>query len=100
MDISPGAVERLQRQLIYPVVIFLKLKNWKQLKELKEEKISSKQAKEIFEQTSKFENEYSNLITTPLLCTHTNIKYVCQQIKCAVEHEQKKTLWIISKLRL
>ena len=53
---------------IYPIVLFIKFKSVKQIKEVKDprchgEKISQKDAKTIFEHAQKLESEYAHLIS-------------------------------------
>ncbi|KRY37187.1 Disks large -like protein 5, partial [Trichinella spiralis] len=96
LHVNPLAIERLHRLQIYPVVIFVKFKNFKQIKELCDDRLSSKQAKEMFENAAKVEAECHHLFSATIHGPHHSIKHICQQIACTVEHEQKKTLWIIS----
>uniref|UniRef100_A0A915I813 Uncharacterized protein n=1 Tax=Romanomermis culicivorax TaxID=13658 RepID=A0A915I813_ROMCU len=96
LHVNVSAVERLRRLHIYPVVVFVKFKNAKQIKEISEDKINSKLAKEMFETASRLEIEFFQLFSTVIQGPHNNVKYICQQIASAVEHEQKKTLWVAS----
>uniref|UniRef100_A0A5S6R1B0 Disks large-like protein 5 n=1 Tax=Trichuris muris TaxID=70415 RepID=A0A5S6R1B0_TRIMR len=96
LHVSPTSVERLHRLQIYPVVIFVKLKSPKQIKELCDDRMTTKQAKEMFESACKVEAEYHHLFSAIITGPHHSVKHICQQIACTVEHEQKKTLWILS----
>ncbi|CDW53790.1 disks large 5 [Trichuris trichiura] len=96
LHVSPTSVERLHRLQIYPVVIFVKLKSPKQIKELCDDRLTTKQAKEMFESACKLEAEYHHLFSAVITGPHHSVKHICQQIACTVEHEQKKTLWILS----
>jgi hypothetical protein len=63
-----SAVERLHRNQIYPVVLLLKFKSAKQIKEIKDsrygsDKFSAKQAKEMYEHALKLESEYRQFIS-------------------------------------
>ncbi|GBM68915.1 Disks large 5, partial [Araneus ventricosus] len=67
LDCSLSAVERLNQCMIYPIVIFLKYKSTKQIREVKDsryltEKVTTKAAKEMFEHALKIESEYKQLI--------------------------------------
>ena len=62
-------MERLHRHNIYPIVILLKFKHHKQIREVCDphqpsaEKISQKEAKEMFELATKLEQDYKQVIT-------------------------------------
>lgn len=63
-----SAVERLHRNQIYPIVLLLKFKSAKQIKEIKDsrystDKLSAKQAKEMHEHALKLESEYRQYIS-------------------------------------
>lgn len=97
LDVSLSAVECLQRCQIYPIVIFLKFRSVKQIREVKDpryltEKISTKAAKEMYEHTLKIESEYKHIINAVI--PGSNLAYMCTQIKTCVEDEQSKTLWV------
>lgn len=71
MDISTSGVERLLQSQMYPIVLLIKFKNPKQIREIKDlsikdlrcDKISQKAAKELYEHSLKVENEYKHVIT-------------------------------------
>lgn len=69
LDISLASVERLHRHNIYPIVLLLKFRHHKQIREVCEshhppaERISQKEAKEMFELAAKMEQEYKNVIS-------------------------------------
>lgn len=63
-----SAVDRLQRLQIYPIVLLLRFKSAKQIKEIKDsrystDKISAKAAKEMYEHTLKLESDYRQYIS-------------------------------------
>ncbi|XP_021957965.1 disks large homolog 5 isoform X3 [Folsomia candida] len=101
MDISTSGVERLLQSQMYPIVLLIKFKNPKQIREIKDlsikdlrcDKISQKAAKELYEHSLKVENEYKHVITA-CVPGGTNISYLATQAKTAVEKEQSKTLWV------
>lgn len=71
LDISISSVERLHRQQIYPIVLLIKFKSTKQIKEVKDmryplDKLSGKAAKEMYEHALKLEVEYKYQITGEL----------------------------------
>ncbi|KAL9925375.1 MAGUK family member discs large 5 isoform 1-T3 [Glossina fuscipes fuscipes] len=95
LDISISAVERLQRLQIYPIVLLLRFKSAKQIREIRDfgtEKISAKAAKEMYERALKLESDYKQYISAVI--PGVSIKHMCTQIKDAVDKEQDKLLWV------
>ncbi|XP_071442600.1 disks large homolog 5 isoform X2 [Hetaerina americana] len=99
LDVSVSSVERLHRHRIYPIVLLVKFKSTKQIREVKDtrcfptEKVSAKAAKEMYEHSLKLETEYKHLISA-VIPGGANVVYMCTQIKCSVDLEQNKTLWV------
>ncbi|XP_017580656.1 disks large homolog 5a isoform X1 [Pygocentrus nattereri] len=96
LDIAPHAIERLHSVHIYPIVIFIRYKNAKQIKELKDpvylrDKVSQKHSKEQFEVAQKIEQEYSKFFTG--IVQGGTLPYICTQIVTIVDQEQSKVLW-------
>nr|XP_015201859.1 PREDICTED: disks large homolog 5 isoform X3 [Lepisosteus oculatus] len=97
LDIAPHAIERLHSVHIYPIVIFIRYKNAKQIKEQKDpvflrDKVSQKHSKEQFEVAQKTEQEYSKFFTG--IVQGGSLAYICTQIMTIVDQEQNKVLWI------
>ncbi|XP_061087402.1 disks large homolog 5a isoform X2 [Conger conger] len=97
LDIAPHAIERLHSVHIYPIVIFIRYKNAKQIKEQKDpvflrDKVSQKHSKEQFEIAQKTEQEYSKFFTG--IVQGGSLSYICTQIVTIVDQEQNKVLWI------
>ncbi|KHJ81240.1 hypothetical protein OESDEN_19074, partial [Oesophagostomum dentatum] len=61
VDVSPNGIQRLHSLRIYPIVIRIKFKSAKQIKDVKEdycgEKITTKQAKDLMDKNSAIEKE-------------------------------------------
>lgn len=57
------------------------------------EKITQKDAKNIFEHTQKLETEYKPLISD-VIQGGANLMLLCEQIKTKLDQEQNKTLWV------
>lgn len=103
LDITPQAILRLHTMRLYPIVIRIKFKSAKQLKELAEEsgseRLSNKAARELIDRAEAVDVQLENVdcsLSTINVGTHHGrnaIKYVCQQIVAIVEHEQKRTVW-------
>uniref|UniRef100_A0AAY4A5N9 Discs, large homolog 5a (Drosophila) n=1 Tax=Denticeps clupeoides TaxID=299321 RepID=A0AAY4A5N9_9TELE len=97
LDIAPHAIERLHSVQIYPIVIFIRYKNAKQIKEQKDptylrDKISQKHSKEQFEVAQKTEQDYSKYFTG--VVQGGSLFYIYSQIVTIVSQEQSKVLWI------
>uniref|UniRef100_A0A1L8DMN5 Putative tight junction n=1 Tax=Nyssomyia neivai TaxID=330878 RepID=A0A1L8DMN5_9DIPT len=98
LDICISAVDRVQRCQIYPIVLLLRFRSAKQIKEVKDsrystDKISAKAAKEMYEHSLKLETDYGQFISA-VIPAGVNIHHMSSQVKAAVEDEQKKVLWI------
>ncbi|XP_068577669.1 disks large homolog 5a isoform X5 [Cebidichthys violaceus] len=96
LDIAPHAIERLHSVHIYPIVVFVRYKNAKQIKEQKDpvylrDKVSQKHSKEQFESAQKIEQEYSKFFTG--IVQGGTLPYICTQIITIVDQEQSKVLW-------
>uniref|UniRef100_A0A673C6Q9 Discs, large homolog 5a (Drosophila) n=1 Tax=Sphaeramia orbicularis TaxID=375764 RepID=A0A673C6Q9_9TELE len=96
LDIAPHAIERLHSVHIYPIVVFVRYKNAKQIKEQKDpiylrDKVSQKHSKEQFESAQKIEQEYSKFFTG--IVQGGPLPYICTQIITIVDQEQSKVLW-------
>ncbi|XP_030383598.1 disks large homolog 5 [Scaptodrosophila lebanonensis] len=95
LDVSISAVERLQRLQIYPIVLLLRFKSAKQIRDIRDfgiDKISPKAAKEMYERALKLEFDYKQYISAVI--PGVSIKHMCTQIKDAVDKEQDKLLWV------
>ncbi|XP_055085426.1 disks large homolog 5-like [Periophthalmus magnuspinnatus] len=97
LDIAPYAIERLHAAHIYPIVIFIRYKNAKQIKEQKDpvylrDKLSQKHSKEQFDAAQKVEQEFGRFFTG--VVQGGGVSFVCSQILSLVEQEQSKVLWI------
>ncbi|VEN36831.1 unnamed protein product [Callosobruchus maculatus] len=98
LDGSITMVERLQRHHIYPMVLLIKFKSTKQIREVKDaryslDKLSGKAAKEMFEHGHKLEAEYRHLVTA-IVSAGANIAHICAQVKAAVDSEHRKSQWV------
>ncbi|XP_066137661.1 disks large homolog 5 isoform X5 [Euwallacea fornicatus] len=98
MDCSIASVQRLRRLQINPMVLLIKFKSTKQIKEVKDaryslDKLSGKAAKEMFEHGHKLEAEYRHLVTA-VVSAGANVAHVCAQVKAAVEAEHRKSQWV------
>lgn len=71
IDISVTSIDKLHRHKIYPIVLLIKFKSTKQIKEVKDtryplDKVTAKAAKEMYEVGLKLEAEYKHRISSNL----------------------------------
>ncbi|XP_069467100.1 disks large homolog 5 isoform X3 [Ambystoma mexicanum] len=97
LEIAPHAIERLHSIHIYPIVLFIRYKNAKQVKEQKDpvflrDKVTQKHSKEQFDVAQKIEVEYSKYFTG--IVQGGALQSICTQIITTVDQEQSKVLWI------
>lgn len=98
LDVAVSSVERLHRLNIATVVLLVKFKSTKQIRELKDtrfslDKLTGKAAKEMFDHGQKLEAEYRHLITA-VLTAGANVAHVCAQVKAAVDLEHSRSQWV------
>jgi len=84
LDIHISSVEKLHQNQIYPIVILIKFKSIKQMKEVKDpryqpEQLNHKDAKNIYEHTMKQEQEYKHLISE-VIHAGANLMLICAQV--------------------
>ncbi|XP_057214878.1 disks large homolog 5 isoform X2 [Triplophysa rosa] len=97
LDIAPHAIERLHVVSIYPIVLFIRYKNAKQIKEQKDpvylrEKVSQKHSREQFESAQRIEQDYSKYFTG--VVQGGSLSSMCAHIRAVVDQEQNKVLWV------
>lgn len=90
LDVNIRAIERLQQQQIYPIVLLIKFKNAKQLKEVNlwdprngfsnQDQSYLKDAKNMYEHSLKMEQEYGNIISDVVHVVHANITLLTAQV--------------------
>ncbi|KAK3089838.1 hypothetical protein FSP39_006961 [Pinctada imbricata] len=97
LNISPAAIERLHRLQIYPIVIFVRHRSHKQLREITDpkflpQKLSAKAAKDLFDRFHKLEKDYQHQFSAVI--QGGNLAEMHQQIKTVIDSEQKKAIWV------
>jgi len=95
--VHPSAVERMHRCKLYPIVIFIKHKTLKQIREVKDprflpEHLSSKVAKELYDYFSRIEMDFKNIFTVEV--QGSNMAAMHQNVKRVIDEEQMKHLWL------
>lgn len=97
LNVNPRAIERLHRLKIYPIVIFVRHKSSKHLREIRDaqfmpEKLSNKVSKDSFDHYCKVEQEYGHLFSA--VVQGLNLAEICMHIKTVISNEQKKAIWV------
>jgi len=100
VNVHMDVLERLHQNQVYPIVLLIKFKSVKQIKEIKDprhlvEKISQKDAKNMFESTQTLEADYKPYISDTIHAG-ANLMLMCAQINSTIDQEQNKTLWVPS----
>ncbi|XP_057308666.1 disks large homolog 5-like isoform X2 [Hydractinia symbiolongicarpus] len=98
LDINVEAMEKLSLLQLHPIVIFVKYKSPRHIKEMKEghyilNKISSKTAKDLYDMYLKVEKDCKSHVTCFLNCH--SLHSVCKDIAECVQDQQKRTMWIV-----
>ncbi|XP_037083928.1 disks large homolog 5-like [Pollicipes pollicipes] len=100
LDMDVTLIPRLQRHRIHPIVLFVRFKSVKQIREVREsvypmEKACNKAAKDMHVHACKLEHDYKHTLSATVQ-GGGNMAYLCTQVKAAVEQEQNKALWVPS----
>ncbi|GFR82371.1 disks large homolog 5-like [Elysia marginata] len=97
LNVNPTAIERMHRCKIYPIVIFVKHKSSKQIRETRDpqflkDRSSTKNSKELYEQFQKTEQDYHHLFSG--IVQGGNLAEMCMHIKNFIAAEQTKAIWV------
>jgi len=97
--LHPSIIERLHKTRVYPIVLFIRHKSAKQIREVKDtrfqpEKMTNKNAKELFETFTDYEQKYKRFFSDVI--PGGNLAMMGYKIKSAIDKEQKKTVWVPS----
>nr|QRF78342.1 ZO1 [Phoronopsis harmeri] len=95
LDVTPGAVDRLNYAQYYPIVINLKSDSKHVVKELRNKlaKGSNKSPRKLFEQAEKLEKTYSYLFTTTIALS-SNVDGWYSRLKDEIFRQQHKPIWM------
>ncbi|CAL2040736.1 unnamed protein product [Caenorhabditis brenneri] len=105
LQVDQSAIERLKRCRLFPILVKIRFKSVKQLKDINEhicgEKISSKEAKQLIEKDLKIEKDLDGSVTL-VVPSHNNVSFMMThavlQLKKLIEDEQKKIVWVQRKV--
>ncbi|XP_054773689.2 disks large homolog 5-like [Lytechinus pictus] len=97
--LNPYVAERLQRLQLHPIVIFVKFKTIKNIKEQKDphflrERVTHKQAKELLEAANKIEQDFKSLFSE--IIQGGNLASISTRVKNLIDTQQRKPIWIPS----
>ncbi|XP_032232353.1 disks large homolog 5 isoform X2 [Nematostella vectensis] len=97
LTVSPHAVERLHALQVYPIVLYVKFKSFRQIKDLRDskyipEKMTSRNAKDLHESSLRLERDFKHLFNASVHGNSTT--HICTAIQEAVAEQQKKTIWV------
>lgn len=93
LDVTAKAVTKLQQNQIYPIVLMIKFRSVKQLKEVGawdgkagcEENRQTKDAKNMYEHALKLEQDYKHIISETVHVAHANIPLLCGQVRLGID---------------
>ncbi|CAA92607.2 PDZ domain-containing protein [Caenorhabditis elegans] len=105
LQVDQSAIDRLKRCRMFPILVKIRFKSVKQLKDVNEhicgEKISSKEAKQLIEKDLKIEKDLDGSVTL-VVPSHNNVSFMMThavlQLKKIIEDEQKKIVWVQRKV--
>ncbi|EGT37839.1 hypothetical protein CAEBREN_26347 [Caenorhabditis brenneri] len=105
LQVDQSAIDRLKRCRLFPILVKIRFKSVKQLKDINEhicgEKISSKEAKQLIEKDLKIEKDLDGSVTL-VVPSHNNVSFMMThavlQLKKLIEDEQKKIVWVQRKV--
>ncbi|XP_045029433.1 tight junction protein ZO-1 isoform X3 [Daphnia magna] len=94
LDITPGAVDKLNYAQFYPVVIFLRADSKHTVKELRAgiPKTAHKSSKKLYEQCVKLEKLWTHVFTTTVPLTQRDTWY--RKLREAIDREQNQAIWV------
>lgn len=94
MDVTPAAVEQLNYAQCYPIVIYFKASDRRQIKQIRHEygKLYQKSSRRLFESSERLEFLFSYLFTSVIKLDSTANWY--KTLKAQIEIEQEQPIWM------
>ena len=94
MDVTPTAVEQLNYAQCYPIVIYLKASDRRQIKQIRQEygKLYQKSSRRLFDSSERLEFFYSYLFTSVIKLDSTSNWY--KTLKAQIELQQEQPIWM------
>lgn len=95
LDVTPTAVEQLNYAQCYPIVIFFKATDRRQIKEIRQEygKLYQKSSRRLFESAERLEFLYSYLFTSSIKIDSTTTNWY-KNLKSQIEFQQEQPIWM------
>uniref|UniRef100_A0A8R1EIJ1 Guanylate kinase-like domain-containing protein n=1 Tax=Caenorhabditis japonica TaxID=281687 RepID=A0A8R1EIJ1_CAEJA len=105
LQVDQSSIDRLKKCRMFPIVVKVRFKSAKQLKDVNEHvcgaKISSKEAKQLIEKDLKIDKDLDGAVTL-VVPSHNNVNFMLThallQLKKLIEDEQKKIIWVQRKV--
>ncbi|CAF1638465.1 unnamed protein product, partial [Adineta ricciae] len=94
LDVTPTAVEQLNYAQCYPIVIYFKALDRRQIKQIRQEygKLYQKSSRRLFESSERLEFLYSYLFTSTIKLDSTTNWY--KILKSQIEIQQEQSIWM------
>ncbi|CAF3701534.1 unnamed protein product [Rotaria socialis] len=94
LDVTPTAVEQLNYAQCYPIVIYFKASDRRQIKQIRNEygKLYQKSSRRLFESSERLEFLFSYLFTSVIKLDSTANWY--KALKAQIEIEQEQPIWM------
>ncbi|KAG8191357.1 hypothetical protein JTE90_006102 [Oedothorax gibbosus] len=94
LDITPGAVDRLNYAQFHPIVIFVRAESKHTVKELRSRlpKSSHKSSKKLHDQATKLEKLWAHVFTATITLTSADMWY--KKLREAIDKQQQQAIWI------
>ncbi|CAF4068271.1 unnamed protein product [Rotaria sp. Silwood2] len=94
LDVTPTAVEQLNYAQCYPIVIYFKASDRRQIKQIRHEygKLYQKSSRRLFESSERLEFLFSYLFTSIIKLDSTANWY--KTLKAQIEIEQEQPIWM------
>lgn len=91
LDVSPGAVDRLNYAQFYPIVVFLRADSKQAVKELRSRLPQRQSARKLYERALKLERLWSHLFTSTVALTGADMWY--KKLRETLDKQQQLAIW-------
>ncbi|KAL1433865.1 hypothetical protein MTO96_012201 [Rhipicephalus appendiculatus] len=91
LDVSPGAVDRLNYAQFYPIVVFLRAESKQAVKELRSRLPVRQSARKLYERALKLERLWGHLFTSTVALTGADMWY--KKLRETLDKQQQLSIW-------
>ncbi|XP_077485428.1 tight junction protein 1-like [Amblyomma americanum] len=91
LDVSPGAVDRLNYAQFYPIVVFLRAESKQAVKELRSRLPLRQSARKLYERALKLERLWGHLFTSIVALTGADMWY--KKLRETLDKQQQLSIW-------